>query len=424
MMKFNSSDLVHLLASVVFVLCLSIGLAGSSSPVDVTVSTNQHEICSEPGQNGSIQFKVSPSLGYQIQATLIVLPSTSSLISFPELDEIKDEKNQWRVFINASHGNTQLVNPSYEISGSSFGKVIVNLMLEDDIRYRVIRSNAFIHFNAPQNHVLQRTSDITTWISALLQSSCVLPQIWRNFQLRSTNGLAFDYIELTWTASLTGFLKTVMLSSDEIKFETLNRYNYWWPEIGIKDWLCTSIDILTSVILIFQSMAYKTGNTRLFNLSSVTTHFDAIFVITSLFALYAVLNKFADWSLYLHLTIIINIASRLLRNIMQIYFNFCRKSTANFSVLLPIIELSGSLLQPFVLMFTFINFGTYNITTNLALAWGLMVLDKVMMLQHYYWFKRSTSIEGLEPAHEPYEEGPHEIETQQHSNEPEAVTSS
>lgn len=246
--------------------------------------------------------------------------------------------------------------------------------------------------------MLKQLSHTVGWVYVIGWGVANYPTIISNAQLKSVQGISIDYMYFNMMGFILYTLYTgSMLVLPFVKQEFHDELGEW-PLIRINDLIFSLHSLFTNGLILSQAYFWgfkRNDNQKLSNMAKIILSIVAFYLIGGSVYIYnkqgfePVANCFNWVRLFTSLGII-KILMSVCKNIPQIIYNYNRKSTHGWPILMIWLDFFGAIMSFLQLLLDAwqVNnlFAIFDNKPKLFLAVQVIVADTIFFTQHYYLY--------------------------------------
>lgn len=249
--------------------------------------------------------------------------------------------------------------------------------------------------------MLTELSTTIGWVYVIGWGVANYPTIISNSQLKSVQGISIDYMYFNLMGFILYTLYTSMMWGSSLVKEEFYQENGEWPLVRFNDVIFAVHNLFTNSIILSQAYFWgfkRNDNQKLSNLAKLILSIVLFYLIGSSIYIFKshgfnpIPNSF-NW-VYLFTSLgIIKIFMSICKNIPQILYNYNRKSTHGWPILMIWFDFTGALLSLIQLLLdAYLVNDLLTIFENkpkLFLAVQVIIADLIFFIQHYFLYYKS-----------------------------------
>lgn len=245
------------------------------------------------------------------------------------------------------------------------------------------------------------------WTYVLVWGVANYPTVISNTQLKSVQGISIDYLYFNLMGFVLYTLYTGSMYSSALVRREFFEETHEWPLIKLNDVIFGIHNLFTNSVIMSQAYCWgfkKNDNQRLSCMAKLVLSCVFAYLMGGGYYIYTsqgwepVPNVF-NWSRLLTSLGLVKIAMSVCKNIPQILYNYNRKSTHGWPILMIWLDFVGALLSFVQLCLDGYIVGDlstiFDNKPKLFLAVQVFIADFIFFLQHYYlYYKRDIETFG------------------------------
>jgi cystinosin len=248
---------------------------------------------------------------------------------------------------------------------------------------------------------LKHLSTLIGWLYVVLWGVSNYPPIISNWQLHSVQGISIDYMYFNMMGFILYTLYTSTMWGSPLVRREFYDENGLWPLIRLNDVMFGVHNMCTNGVVLSQAYCWgfkRNDNQRLSRLAKVILSIVATYLIGSGSYIYStqgwepVANVF-NWMHLLTSLGLVKIGMSVCKNIPQIMYNYNRKSTHGWPILMIWLDFLGALLSFVQLLLDAYVAGdmtaVFDNKPKLLLSIQVFIADAIFFVQHYYLYYES-----------------------------------
>lgn len=252
--------------------------------------------------------------------------------------------------------------------------------------------------DAWQTMSLERISHVIGWVYVVGWGVANYPTVISNAQLKSVQGISIDYMYFNMMGFILYTLYTGMMWGSAVVKQEFFEENGEWPLIRLNDLVFGLHNLFTNSLILSQAYCWgfkKNDNQRLSSTAKTILGLVSLYVLGGGYYIYhtqgfvPVANCFNWMHLFTSLGLV-KIGMSVCKNIPQILYNYNRKSTHGWPILMIWLDFTGAFLSFVQLLLDAwqVNdlYAIFDNKPKLFLAIQVFIADFIFFFQHYYLY--------------------------------------
>jgi cystinosin len=241
-------------------------------------------------------------------------------------------------------------------------------------------------------------SSVVGWAYVISWGVSNYPPILSNYALHSVQGISIDYIYFNSMGFILYTLYTGTMWASPVVRQEFYMENKEWPLIRLNDLIFGVHNLCTNSIVMSQAYCSnfkKNDNQRLSGIAKIVLSIVILYLLGGSFYIYKT-QKFepiANVFNWMHLVTslgLVKICMSICKNIPQIIYNYNRKSTHGWPILMIWFDFFGALLSLIQLLIDAYKVNNicaiFDNKPKLFLAIQVFIADFIFFFQHYYLY--------------------------------------
>ncbi|GAB1605915.1 cystinosin homolog [Argonauta hians] len=350
---------------------------------EVSLTFSEQELDVVLGENKTIELRtdqpftktVDVSFTYQYHESFVSAEELKSIVPLPNIT------------LKASN-NT--VNVPLLIQCKLVGHLVIAVNTSADIDVR----NAFVRVHIKHSYAISILNIIVGWIYFFVWSISFYPQTILNFQRKSVIGLNFDFALYNLIGFMVyGVFNAFIYWDTSIQQLYFNANPYSVLPVQLNDVVFTIHATLITLFTFVQIFIYERGNQSVSLTGKIITSLMLVYIIVNLIIAGA---KVITWLQFLYDLSYLKLFITAIKYIPQCRLNFIRRSTDGWSIWGVALDFTGgvfSIAQMFLLAYNNDDWNAiFGDPTKFGLGVFSIAFDIILILQHYFYTKRSYSL--------------------------------
>ncbi|KAG0679858.1 hypothetical protein C6P40_001071 [Pichia californica] len=248
---------------------------------------------------------------------------------------------------------------------------------------------------------LKHISAAIGWIYVIGWGVANYPTVISNAQLKSVQGISIDYMYFNTMGFILYTLYTYMMWGSSVVKQEFFEENGEWPLVRLNDVVFGAHNLFTNLIILSQAYFWgfkKNDNQKLSSTAKFIISLVLFYLLGGSYYIYSkqgfepVANCFNWMHLFTSLGLV-KIGMSICKNIPQIMYNYNRKSTHGWPILMIWLDFFGAFLSVVQLLLDayMVNdlMAIFDNKPKFFLAVQVIIADFIFFIQHYYLYYNS-----------------------------------